>query len=67
MHICILCFLGILTYGADQDQESLNAFSHLLLANLKAGVGYIRQNNLQVHPFFHFTQAVNIYRSVSLI
>ena len=34
---------------------------------LKAGVGYIRQNNLQFHHFLHCTQAVNIYRSLSLI
>ena len=34
---------------------------------LKAGVGYIRQNNPQFHHFPHCTQAVNIYRSLSLI
>ena len=31
---------------------------------LKAGVGYIRQNNLQFHHFLHCTQAVNTYRSL---
>ena len=34
---------------------------------LKAGVGYIKQNNLQFHHFLHCTQAVNSYRSLSLI
>ena len=36
-------------------------------ALLKAGVGYIRQGNLQFHHFLHCNQAVNIYRSLSLI
>ena len=34
---------------------------------LKAGVGYIRQNNLQFHHLLHCTQAINTYRSLSLI
>ena len=34
-----------------------------IYGDLKAGVGYIKQNNLQFHHFLHCTQAVNIYRS----
>ena len=34
---------------------------------LEAGVRYIRQNNLQFYHFLPCTQALNIYRSLSLI
>ena len=47
--------------------DDLSITMHIVFVSLKAEVGYIRQKTLQFHHFHHGSQAVNIYRSLSLI